>query len=353
MFAAACDHSDPYPVQGYGLSQPFVPGAEARLAKGGVAESWSQDGRGISYTTDSCFTRQLADTQLFLVPFSRNISALELLPATGGQISWERCEGYQSYRFPIDSVPVFTTIAFGDGARALYQEVVIPRSRHLGTTLFPYLQSNAALYVSDSSAPFTRRQYLLKLYRDSLGTPVVPRTTINWLNELSWVGPNHFLALGMNMPPAYPDSVLLRLGVVSGTITSAGATLQPISGAERAGTYSVAEGGATLVFNRDSTLRLERVPIGGGASEAPILIPAATGRLIIDLSCELDNCLVLTQEPAQNSSTLWNVFLTTGAVMQLRRFSGIVSRARLSPISNAVLIKLPTGLYLYTDLLPQ
>src|SRR4029077_3662526 len=89
------------------------------------------------------------------------------------------------------------------------------------------------------------------------------------------------------------DSIFINTPgtVVAGTIAGNHATLQPVTGTDGATGYSLAEGGASIVFIRRDDAQLYKVPVGGGTAVA-----TQTGALpqLVGVSCKGSTCLVAT-----------------------------------------------------------
>ena len=115
------------------------------------------------------------------------------------------------------------------------------------------------------------------LNRTALLTLPAALPSVTWLADLAWTGPNSFIALGQVFA-SFPhcgacfssDSVFINAPgtVVVGTITGDHATLQPVTGTDGATAYSLAEGGASIVFMRRDDAKLYKVPVGGGTAVA-------------------------------------------------------------------------------------
>ena len=325
----ACDHS----------AAPTVPEYTERgtgnFAGLGADAVWTEDGTGLLFTS-TCLTNQTAKGPLFA-------AALSVLPAGGGSISWQRCEHAHSNQVPADSLADFWAAALATDGRLLYLESVTDLqglSKQIGKppVTFPGF-TDAALWLTDSAFPLSRRRKLLSLYRvDTTGVKTIPDDQVDWLVNLAWTGQQTFVALGANLSSRLGSYQPRPLRVVHGTIGASTTSLAAIPGTEGARAYSLAEGNATIVFLGDSG-RIERVPIDGGAATTVATVPTLVGRSFMDISCKSELCLVLTQEIDANGriqSTFWNVSLATGALTAVGTSPTVYRTAKISPRSNTV-----------------
>ena len=128
--------------------------------------AWTTDGRGILYA--------YVDRER---PLHR---CLGLLPATGGTRLWQLCDN-RAVRD--DSASSYGAFALDSAGRLLVAETV--SSANAGATAL----SQTTLWLADSAHPYVRTSLLtLPL---TVGT-----TVVTWLADISWTGPNTFIALG-------------------------------------------------------------------------------------------------------------------------------------------------------------
>ncbi len=344
-------HSDPFTTGAYRETVPFVPGPEARIGSG-MDGHWSENGGGIVFQ-GTCYGTPPAVNRKRNPPDSGRIGAMQVIPATGGSISWERCEARPQYTGSTDTTENFPALAMGADGRLLYVELIGDIDRSPGRPSHRPLHSHADLWLSDSASPFTARRKLLTLYHnDPLGHATVPPTEINYLADVQWVGPREFVSLASNLRP---DGYTTPFGLVRGTIVADSAVLQVVQGAASVWRWSIALGGATAVFTEDSlSLTLRRVELAGGPVTTLVTIAADSHRRIVDLSCRGDLCLVLTKEDASlplPQSTFWTIDLSSGAVIQIRADQERYSFAKLSPVGTLVLVGEGDGIHLFSELL--
>lgn len=271
---SGCGHSDAF-VPANSAVGPFNTGTDIRLTLNPEQDywpAWTDDGRGILYA--------------FVNPVEAGIAAkrhrcMGILPATGGSRVWQLCDD-RAVR--ADSVTSFIAYALGTDGRLLYAEAVAPANN----ASFP---RQITLWLADTAQPLTRTALL---------TLPAALPSVTWLADLTWTGPNSFLALG-EVFASFPhcgacfsaDSVWINAPgtVVVGTIAGGNATLQPVPGTDGATSYSLAENGASIVFTRRDDAQLYKVPVGGGTASA-----MQTGALpqLVGVSCKSSTCLVAT-----------------------------------------------------------
>ena len=175
------------------------------------------------------------------------------IPVAGGTRFWQWCDTRATQN---DSSSSFAAFALGDDGRLLYVESVVPR-------LFPFQVPVTTVWLADSAAPF-RRRALITL------PVVIADSTISWLADLEWTGPNTFIGLGQQFVLAphgissAVDSVFRGEVVVRGAINDQGATLVAVPGTAGATGYSIAEDGASIVFTELDNANLMKVPAAGG-----------------------------------------------------------------------------------------
>ncbi|MGH7593231.1 MAG: hypothetical protein ACRELE_05205, partial [Gemmatimonadales bacterium] len=112
-----------------------------------------------------------------------------LMPVAGGTRAWQWCDTRAAVG---DSSTSFPAFALGSDGRLLYAEATAPR-------LFPFEGPFVTLWLADSATPF-RRRALVTL-------PVtLADSTVSWLADLRWTGPNTFVALGQRFVPGSCDN---------------------------------------------------------------------------------------------------------------------------------------------------
>jgi hypothetical protein len=343
----ACSHSEPYALTGYRETGPRLPGPEALIA-GGQGVAWTQDGAGLIYP-GTCYGHPPFINRHRFPPEIGTVAGMALIPATGGSVSWERCELGFNFITTTDSNVSFPTAAMSTGGRLLYVELIGLRSHGADPDHYPVFY-HADLYLSDSGQQLNIRRKLSTLFREQNGHATVPPTAINQLEQLAWVGTTSFIAESFNLTP---DGNRQPLGLALGSITSDSAVMSIIPGTAAARRWSVAEGGATVIFVNDS-LTLRREAITGGAVTVAATIPTGARRFIADVSCRDDLCLVLTLDDAvfpRRISKFWTVSLPSGTVTLLRTDQQTYTSAKLSPGANLVLVGESDGFYLFSELL--
>jgi hypothetical protein len=269
-----CGHSDAF-LPANSAAGPFNTGTDIRLTLNPDQDywpAWTDDGRGILYA--------------FVNPVGAGIAAdqhrcMGILPAAGGSRTWQFCDD-RAVR--TDSVTSYTAYALGTDGRFLYAEAVAPAN----SASFP---RQITLWLADTAHP---------LNRTALLTLPAALPSVTWLADLAWTGPNSFIALGQVFA-SFPhcsvcftaDSVFINAPgtVVIGTISGDHATLQPVTGTDGATGYSLAEGGASIVFIRRDDAQIYKVPVGGGTAVA-----TQTGAIpqLVGVSCKGSTCLVAT-----------------------------------------------------------
>jgi hypothetical protein len=337
LIMVGCDHASPFEQPPLGAVGPRVPGPEARLDSTDRTAVWTEDGKGFLYTR-TCFGRRP-------VFGGAAIASIVLRPAHGGSATWELCEATNSFLTPRDSAAEFSTPALGDDGRLLYVECVWPNINGLTCGNAGHM----TMWLGDSARPFSRRRKLFELHHAAPGRPPDPPNVVNQLTGVTWIDTDAFTAIGANFD-AFGG--FRYLGVVYGT-TGASPSLYLLPGTGGVQISSAAESNHVIVFTRDSQT-IQLMPIHGGASSVVATMPLLIGRRIVAISCRDEFCLVVTNEPAAGdlSSTFWSLSLDSRVLTSVRTVTGVVSAARISPSSNAVLVARGDVLYLYDDLLP-
>ena len=316
LVLAACNHTAPFVTGFYRATGPFAEIAgEEQLTVGGVSfGAWSSDGaRILSLTSGSgCFNA---------------------LPAAGGSGLWFHCNAGGGY----------SAAALDGHGRIVFQ------IWNAGLPLFP-VRGQADFWVVDTTRPYSLIHKLLTLYRDTVGLAVVSPTTVNWIAQSSWMGPDTFVVVGQNLKP---NGTFTTLGVYRGVIRDTAELTGPLSGTAGKAHYGFADGGHTVVFSDSGSLVLWKASFDDiQPSEMIATIPHDSDRSIVDLSCGGNRCVVLTDElvlgrvPAQNhvGATLWELDLATGAVTSRFEFPGtgvlkaLPNTVSVSPISGDVVV---------------
>ncbi|MGH7583561.1 MAG: hypothetical protein ACREL5_10070 [Gemmatimonadales bacterium] len=330
---ANCDHSSPIEPAYYAPAGPLIPGLEAKLALTGGDVSWTSDGTAILYA-GGCLQRE-ATSDMFGAP------SINLLPASGGSAIWEMCESKNSLKRPPDSLESFGSPALNAHGELLYRECTWP---NIDPVINCGNLGHITIWLADSSRPWGQRRLLYDLYHVVLGTPPDPRTRLNDLRELRWIGPATFLARGYNVNPTSGDSML---GLVIGSTASPHPTLSVLPGTDQIQAFALAGNNAVIVFFR-TALEIEQMPIDGGAATKVADLPGAPGRALVDISCTGTSCLLLTTEP-ESGSAFWRLDLRSSALSLIRMDTAGITLARRSPTSAAVLVRRMDGYYLYSD----
>jgi len=185
---------------------------------------------------------------------------------------------------------------------------------------------------------------------------VVPSSQLNWLAQLTWTGGDSFLAVGQNLNPS---GALRTLGLFRGVITAGATNFTQLAGTQGVRRFGITGKGEYAIYS-DTGLTIWRIAPGGGAPEVLATLPFESGRVIADLSCRADLCVVLTLEgPPQfpgfpfARATIWKVLLETGAVSSLRQFDAPTPTAlALSPVNGDLAILKNGQLWLSKGFLP-
>ena len=335
-----CGHSDAF-VPANSTVGPFNTGTDVRLTLNPDQDywpTWTDDGHGILYA--------------FVNPVGAGIAAnrhrcMGILPATGGSRIWQLCDD-RAVR--ADSLTSFTAYALGTDGRLLYAEAVAPTNN-------PSFPQQITLWLADTAHP---------LNRTALLTLPAALPSVTWLADITWTGPNSFIALGQVFA-SFPhcsvcfsqDSIFMNAPgtVVVGTIAGDHATLQPVAGTGGATGYSLAEGGASIVFIRKDDAQIYKVPVGGGTA-----VGTQTGAIpqLVGVSCKGSTCLVATDaltfsngdvgppifpSVATGPKELRAVSLSGGATQVIRSLGTspaipIIAVPKISPASGDVVVQI-------------
>ena len=335
----SCAHSSSFVTGDYLNRGPYQTiGDEQQLTVGGGSSPvWLLDGKGIFYLAPNSS------------PFSMS-SCFSVLPPDGGNALWLRCGGAEPLGF--NEMSFFTAAAVGPNGALLYVEVVGHRPPWA-----PPVGYRAHLWLGDTARQPQDDRRVLQLYRDSIGHPLVPQDSVNWLVHAQWAAPDTFYAVGQNVTPA---DQLTTLGIEQGTVDTGGATLRLLPGTGDVHLYSVGSSGHTVVFADTGLVLWTTGPEGGNVSPFAE-IPAAQSRTIDDLSCAGTRCLVLTHEtrptPAggrQPSATVWRLDLADAKLDSVRAFTGfplaLPTGIALAPTSDDGVVVQGGQLYLIKNL---
>ncbi|MDX2260630.1 MAG: hypothetical protein SFU84_02890 [Gemmatimonadales bacterium] len=336
LLVAACGHSEPFATAPTASDGPFSDAAPIRLTYNTSTDSslsLTQDGQGMLY---------LHTTQA-----GTGDRCVGLLPLTGGTRRWELCDTRAQMA---DSANSFSAPAVGTDGRLLYVQGVSRRG--LASV------SRARLWLADTSMPFVRREIF------SFPANIAGRG-VSWLADAQWIGPDAFVARAgllnatQNCAGNCPwDTTFVGAGIVRGTITSTGATLTAVLGAETALAYSLAEQGTTLVVVT-SPSTITRVPIGGGTQTLLPLLP--TLGTISGIGCHLSACVVTQWAPrpppaSGDDTRFFHVGLAPTTVTLVRTELGRWYGPVLLPSGGDVAVQSSTGptrdLYLFKGLIP-
>jgi hypothetical protein len=331
---AGCGHSDAFVTPTTPPLGPFNSGPDVRLTLNSDQDYWpiwTQDGRGILYS--------------FVDPGANVVHrCVGLLPAGGGQRLWQLCDDRATQG---DTASMFSGYALDSTGRLLYAEAA-------GSAKALNALPTVTLWLADTAAPFARTALLT--------LPVSGASAITWLADIRWTGTNTFIALGQMFGTAghctgtdaifcpQQDSVFFGAGgVMSGTIAAGRATLQAISGTDGATDYSLAEGGASIVFTRVDDLHLWKVPVSGGVAVAVASVAQGGAAEILGVSCQAATCVVASAPVSvvvpgsvspqfhAGNSRLDAVSLTTGTSQTLLSNVGqVYSSPQLSPAGGNV-----------------
>lgn len=341
-----CNHSDPLTFTQAPLG-PFASGSDARLTLNVNQDywpTWTQDGKGILYA--------YVDSEAAGPAGHR---CLGLLPAVGGTRIWQLCD---NRAIRLDSLSSFTAFALDSTGRLLAAEAV--------GSMRPGSVPTVALWLADTATPYQRTPLLT--------LPVtVGSMQVTWLADLQWTGANSFLALAQQFGTVQGgvDSIFAGGGeVVSGTIANGHASLGAIAGTDSATSYSLAEGGTSLVFTVPHDLRLFKVPVSRGTptpmpmvGTGPDTASQITGALV-GVTCRDDECVVaqdavlitgvyiailprsgvlgqseLSFQLLSDSMKLRTVNLATGDEQVVRMATSLFASPMLSPVTNDVVVE--------------
>lgn len=327
--ASGCGHSDAFNASRTDVG-PSSGGADVVLTFNADQNYWP------TLTSDSsAVLYQFIDVNLgSIAPRHR---CMGLLPVAGGTRFWQWCDTRASEE---DSSTSFAAYAVDHGGQLLYIETTTPR-------LFPFQTPNTTLWLADTAAPFRRRP-LVTL------PVVIGDSTIDWLADLTWTGPNTFVGLGQRFfiaghgVTSFIDSVFRGMAVVRGTITGHDAALVAVPGTAGATGFSLAEDGASIVFTRLDNTNLMKVPASGGVAETVGPVTPRANLQILGVSCRGSTCVAAVGPASLSSVTgtaqpvgtgpfeLRSISLATGAAATILTSSLVLSSPLLLPSGDVV-----------------
>jgi hypothetical protein len=283
-----CDHTAPFSASAAGVG-PFSSGDVVRLTFNSDQDYWptlTEDGSAVLYA----YVDTAAAGGSIAGGLAYRHRCIGLLPVAGGTRFWQWCDNRPQL---LDSLSSFPTYAVGRDGRLIYLESTSARGQGIAP-------EETKLWLADTAFPF-RRRALLTLPAQ------VGDSTVSWLADLRWTGPNTFLALAQHYLPASHcipplamikcptlDTIFMGEAVVRGTITSSGAALTIVPGTDAATSYDLAENGASIIFTQRNRTTLFKVPSSGGAPVAIASVTDASGAQLLGLSCGMTTCVVAT-----------------------------------------------------------
>jgi hypothetical protein len=335
----ACAHSGPGESVVALLLGPLTAGTPQQLTYNTDQDywpSWTSDGQGILYSFVHAGS----------TAYHRCVG---LLPPNGGSRIWELCD---NRAVNADSAISYPAYAIDGAGQLLYVEAVAPLVNGAAPPYGALTPSRTTLWLADTATPF-RRTSLLEL-------PIlINAEAVGWLGDLAWTGGHSFIALAQELAitaPSTPpcdvsqDSTFSGSGMVlTGTIEGGHATLTPVPGTSGASSYSLAEGGATVVFTRSGELTVYRVPISGGTATPVATLTGSAPRHLLGASCRGENCVVASDaveiDPAppgacpglrSGAHEMRSVSLADGSSQQLFLANDAIVTPRISPTGDLV-----------------
>jgi len=331
---AACSHTDSFANSVPDIG-PLNSSTDVLLTLNSGQNYWptlTEDGAAVLYAyvdASEATVRPVTQFEGFPLHVHR---CMGLIPVQGGTRSWEYCDNRGN---EVDSLTSFTAFALASDGRLVYAESTTPRR-------LPFDSARVSLWLADSATPF--RRTLLAKCPTILGDSVV-----NWFADISWTGPSTFLAVAQRMQtvfhaPQSPavDSLFLGEHVVRGTIIGNTVTLIAVPGTAGATSYSVAEGGASIIFTQRDNLNLMKVPVAGGV---PVVAAAATPRLgaqLVGVSCRSATCMVGIGEASPTEVRA--VSIATGAAATVLSRSAQTLSSPLLTASGDVIAQFGPGI---------
>ena len=276
---------------------------------------------------------------------------INILPAGGGSAIWQGCDTRGSFG---DSTHAIDDYSVGPGGRVLFSTVARDSKwDHLGLAdpLPLFFFSHGDLWLSDTGS-FTAAHKVLMLYSDVNPPLVAGPSGFMTVDDVAWLGPNEFVAMGSELTS---NDLFGPLQLLHGTITASGVTLTAIVGADGASTGAITAAGTEFVVVT-GPLSLGALPISGGAVTPFATVPAAVGRNIAGVSCQATRCAILTQEAGNVAgsvtSTFWAVPSTGGTAQPGKSFPHAIDNASISPVGGDAVTIEGGKLYLLSNVLP-
>jgi hypothetical protein len=376
MLLAGCGHEAPF---GFTAATNGANGAgsDIRLTYNGDQDFWptlTEDGSGVLYG----FVNSEFSPASNLRQYGHR--CMGSMPVTGGTRSWQYCDNAAALG---DSLSSYAAYAVDSSGTLIYAEGAVSRGLSFGG-------GTVTLWLADTAHPF-RRTALARL-------PItVGDSLISWIGQLTWTGPNTFLAVGQQFfpathcdPPASRpacrpvlDSIFYGGTLIRGTISGSTATLTAVTGGAGATAFSLADNGASIIFTQRDNASLMKIPFAGGTPTAVAQVGPATGGQLLGVSCHPTTCVVgvgvvtlwAPANPGPGSDVsqigpttqIWSVSLTTGvSVPVLTRTGMLLSSPLLLPDGKSVIAQYgntvghlqtfppstPSDLHLYPGLLP-
>lgn len=333
LLAAACGHTEPFTTAPTSTDGPFADAAPARLTYNGFtdsAASLTADGQGLLY---------------LYTGLANGDRCIGLVPPRGGSRRWELCDT----RFEAaDSGKSFSAPALASDGRLLYLSALARRGRDG--------PDHTTLWLADSALPYQRRALI--------AFPInIGGQAISWLTDAQWTGADGFIAragllnVGRLCRDCSLDTTITPAGIVRGTISTSGAALAFVVGAEGAAVHALAENGGSIVFMRSFT-EILRVAATGGTPTLVGVLP--TSARVTGISCQGSDC-VLTQlggavAGGAEGTRVYRIRLATNAIDLLTTVAGRWAGPVLLPTGGDVVMQASTvptrDLYLFKGLLP-
>ncbi len=323
--ATACSHTAPPATIEYGADSPFTSTPYPLLARNVSTPAWSVDGKHVFLAFG--FRAIASDGKRA----ASDDGCLGTVPATGGSIRNPVCNhrsGYISY---------LASPAVDASGRWLYTESVKPDRYG-----YPFpVGWRADLWLGQPHNPSANRVRLLTLYRDDIGRPTVPPTTINWLSDVAWSAGDTFVAKGYNLRP---DNGSTLHGIVHGRITDTAAMLSVIAGTSGAIAFAVASGGAEVIAI-DAIMQVSRIDISSGAASSFRPVPALPGRKPIGIGCRPRSCVITTTSSDSSNVEAWTWVVGEPAATLGGLLPPGTSAALPSPVNDQLLVTIDETLY--------
>lgn len=346
LLLAGCEHSPPFTAALDRPTGPLDPGPPTRLTADTmpiVGFTWDDKAlivigprRPLVRSPDGKIRRDSVER------------CLGLIPSTGGSRFWEYCDDRPSQH---DSANHVYSADIAPDGRLLMVQTTAPIFTDT-TPRFP-LMHHAELWLSDTAKPGVNRRMLLQLYDDEVGRPVVPPGTINWLERVTWIGSDRFVALASHLTPS-PDPPRQFLGMVVGQITADTTILRPLDDMQGVESWSATPEG-DLVFVIGARLWMRPT---SEAAERELLaeLPLPAGHHIASARCHGGSCWAISRPAVANQIVDWQLWRTRDGVVEepvLVRHPSPPGIPRLSHRGRDVLVRFQKREYLIPALLPH